>query len=99
MKYHCTPRGLCQFFNAGQIGDNDARFDPIQGNNGNQSLRGRLESPDVNAFLVMDARSLAKMAEELGQTRRRSRGARRPTRWRNGSSIRCTSPRRRCSTT
>ncbi len=69
LKYHCTPRGLCQFFNAGQIGDNDARFDPIQGNNANQSLRGRLESPDVNAFLVMDARSLAKMADELGQTR------------------------------
>jgi hypothetical protein len=69
MKYHCTPRGLCQFFNAGQIGDNDARFDPIQGsNNGNQSLGGRIESPDVNAFLVMDARSLARMADELGRT-------------------------------
>jgi hypothetical protein len=66
-KYHSTPRGLCQFFNAGQIGDNDARFDSIQGNDANQSLRGRLESPDINAFLVIDARSLAKMADELGQ--------------------------------
>jgi hypothetical protein len=67
LKYHCTPRGLCQFFNAGQIGDNDARFDPIQGaNTGNQALSGMLESPDVNAFLVVDARSLAHMAEELG---------------------------------
>ena len=66
-KYHCTPRGLCQFFNAGQIADNDARFDPVQGNDANQSLRGRLESPDINAFLVIDARSLAKMADELGQ--------------------------------
>jgi hypothetical protein len=66
LKYHCTPRGLCQFFNAGQIADNDARFDPIQGNNANQSLLGMLESPDVNAFLVTDARSLAKMADELG---------------------------------
>ena len=67
LKYHSTPRGLGQFFNAGQIGDNDARFDPIQGQNANQALSGRLESPDVNAFLVMDARSLAKMADELGR--------------------------------
>ena len=66
LKYHCTPRGLCQFFNAGQIGDDDARFDPIQGDRANQALSGLLESPDVNAFLVMDARSLAKMADELG---------------------------------
>jgi hypothetical protein len=66
LKYHCTPRGLCQFFNAGQIADNDARFDPIQGNVANQALSGMLESPDVNAFLVMDARALAAMAEELG---------------------------------
>jgi hypothetical protein len=67
LKYHSTPRGLCQFFNAGQIADNDARFDPIQGNNANQALSGRLESPDVNAFLVTDARCLAKMADELGR--------------------------------
>lgn len=66
LKYHCTPRGLCQFFNAGQIGDNDARFDPIQGDLGNQALRGMLESPDINAFLVMDGRALARMAGELG---------------------------------
>jgi hypothetical protein len=66
LKYHSTSRGLCQFFNAGQIGDNDARFDPIQGNRANQALSGMLESPDVNAFLVMDARALARMADELG---------------------------------
>ena len=65
-KYHCSPRGLCQFFNAGQIADNDARFDPIQGDKGNQNLAG-FESPDVNAFLVMDARCLALMAGELGR--------------------------------
>ena len=32
----------------------------------NQALSGLLESPDVNAFLVIDARCLAKMADELG---------------------------------
>ena len=60
-KYHCSPRGLCQFFNAGQIADNDARFDPIQGKQSCQSLQG-FESPDLNAFLVMDTRCLARMA-------------------------------------
>ena len=65
-KYHCSPRGLCQFFNAGQIADNDARFDSIQGTDQYcRSLQG-FESPDLNAFLVMDTRCLALMAEELG---------------------------------
>jgi hypothetical protein len=65
LEYHCTRRGLCQFFNAGQIADNDARFDSIQGNLANQRLSG-FESPDLNAFLVMDGRCLADMADELG---------------------------------
>mgnify|MGYP000944896752 CR=1 FL=1 len=64
-KYHSTPRGLCQFFNAGQIADNDARFDAIQGKRINQPLSG-FESPDINAFLVMDTRCLGQMAKELG---------------------------------
>ena len=42
-KYHASPRGLCQFFNAGQIADNDARFDLIQGTaTGNAPLRLRI---------------------------------------------------------
>ncbi len=64
-KYHCSPRGLCQFFNAGQIADNDVRFDSIQGTQSNQPLMG-FESPDINAFLVMDTRCLAQIAGELG---------------------------------
>jgi putative isomerase len=64
-KYHCSERGLCQFFNAGQIADDDARFDPIQAGSANQDLSG-LESPDLNAYLVMDLKCLAKMAEALG---------------------------------
>lgn len=65
-KYHASPRGLCQFFNAGQIADNDARFDLIQGEgNGNAPLDG-FESPDLNSFLIMDSRCLAAIADELG---------------------------------
>ena len=72
MKYHVSPRGLAQYFNAGQIGDNDARFDRVYNrNNGeehsNEPVSG-FESPDLNAFLVMEMRSLAAMARELGLT-------------------------------
>lgn len=56
---------MCQFFNAGQIADNDVRFDPVQGTRVNQPLQG-FESPDLNAFLVMDTRCLAHIAQELG---------------------------------
>ena len=64
-KYHASPRGLCQFFNAGQVADNDARFDLIQGENAaNQNLRG-FESPDLNAFLVMEMKCLSEMARVL----------------------------------
>jgi len=65
-KYHSSSGGLCQYFNAGQIADNDARFDAIQGTAANQALAG-FESPDVNAFLVMDTRCLARVARELGK--------------------------------
>lgn len=64
-KYHASLRGLCQYFNAGQIADNDARFDPIQGDRANFTLSG-FESPDLNSFLVMDDRCLAAIADELG---------------------------------
>jgi hypothetical protein len=69
MKYHASARGLAQYFNAGQIGDNDARFDRVYNrDNGedhsNEPVSG-FESPDLNAFLVMEMRSLASMAGEL----------------------------------
>lgn len=65
-KYHASPRGLAQFFNAGQIADNDARFDPVYGREqGNEAVAG-FESPDLNAFLVKEMRCLARMAAELG---------------------------------
>ncbi len=70
IKYHSSSRGLVQFFNAGQIGDNDARFDRVYnrdngGEHGNEAVSG-FESPDLNAFLVVEMRSLAHMAAELG---------------------------------
>jgi putative isomerase len=68
-KYHSSSRGLAQFFNAGQIGDNDARFDRVYnrdngGEHGNEPVSG-FESPDLNAFLVVEMRSLALMATDL----------------------------------
>ncbi len=73
MNYHSSARGLAQYFNAGQIGDNDARFDRVYNrDNGeehsNEAVSG-FESPDLNAFLVMEMRSLALMAGELGRSR------------------------------
>jgi hypothetical protein len=64
-KYHSSERGLCKYFNAGQIGDNDARFDPIiPKGQGNLPVYG-FESPDVNAFLVTEMKCLSRMAKEL----------------------------------
>ena len=70
LKYHASSRGLARYFNAGQIADNDARFDRVYNRKGefehnNEPLSG-FESPDLNAFLVMEMRCLARMAEELG---------------------------------
>ncbi len=71
-KYHSSSRGLAQYFNAGQIADNDARFDRVYNRtrgdeHGNEPISG-FESPDLNAFLVMEMRSLARMADELGRS-------------------------------
>jgi len=66
-KYHASARGLAQYYNGGQIGDNDARFDPVYGKEvANIAVHG-LESPDLNSFLVVDMRCLALMARELGR--------------------------------
>jgi len=66
-KYHASPRGLAQFFNAGQIADDDARFDPVYGRRlHNEPLSG-FESPDLNALLTKEMRCLARMADELGK--------------------------------
>ena len=63
--YHSSARGLAQFYNAGQIGDNDPRFDPVYHRpQGNEPVSG-IESPDLNAFFVVEMRCLAHMAEEL----------------------------------
>jgi len=64
LKYHASERGLCRYFNAGQIADNDARFDPIMKGNSNEAVYG-FESPDLNAFLVMEMRCLAEFADAL----------------------------------
>jgi hypothetical protein len=66
-RYHASARGLAQWFNAGQIGDNDARFDRVYGREqGNEPIYG-FDSPDLNAFLVVELRCLAAMAGELGR--------------------------------
>jgi len=64
LKYHASERGLCRYFNAGQIADNDARFDPIMKGNYNEPVYG-FEAPDLNAFLVMEMNCLAEFAGEL----------------------------------
>jgi hypothetical protein len=64
LKYHASERGLCRYFNAGQIADNDARFDPIMKGRSNESVYG-FEAPDLNAFLVMEMNCLAEFAGEL----------------------------------
>jgi putative isomerase len=63
-KYHSSARGLCQYFNAGQIADNDARFDAIQKGGANLNLSG-FESPDLNSFLVMEMNCLSFFANEI----------------------------------
>jgi hypothetical protein len=64
-KYHSSARGLAQFYNAGQIGDNDPRFDPVYNRpQGNEPIYG-IESPDLNAFFVVEMRCLAGMAAAL----------------------------------
>ena len=64
VKYHASERGLCRYFNAGQIADNDARFDPIMKGRSNDAVYG-FESPDLNAFLVMEMNCLAEFAGDL----------------------------------
>lgn len=65
--FHSSPRGFFQWYNGGQIADNDARFDPVYGEErGNEPVSG-LESPDLNALFALNMRILAKMARELGR--------------------------------
>lgn len=65
-KHHSSARGVAQYYNAGQVGDNDVRFDPVYGRKqGNEPLAG-FESPDLSAFFVVEMRCLASMAEQLG---------------------------------
>lgn len=70
MNYHVSPRGLAEYFNAGQIGDNDARFDRVYNRSSGQEHNNEpvsgFESPDLNAFLVVEMRTLALIARELG---------------------------------
>lgn len=65
MKYHSSSRGLPLYYNAGQAGDNDVRWDPVYGRQmGNEPLSG-VEPPDLSAFFVTELRCLAEMAAEL----------------------------------
>jgi hypothetical protein len=67
-KYHSSPRGLPQFYNAGQVADNDVRWDPIYKREiGNEPVGG-VESPDLAAFHVVEMQCLGHMAAELGLT-------------------------------
>ena len=65
-KYHSSPRGLPQFYNAGQVADNDVRWDPVYERElGNEPVAG-VESPDLAAFHVVEMQCLSRMAGELG---------------------------------
>jgi len=66
-RYHSSTRGFCMFYNAGQIGDNDVRFDAVYGRQqGNEAIYG-FESPDLSAFFVVELRCLSHMARALGR--------------------------------
>ena len=66
MKYHSSARSLPLYYNAGQAGDNDVRWDPVYGRKmGNEPLSG-VEPPDLSAFFVTELGCLAKIAAELG---------------------------------
>lgn len=67
-RHHSSPRGLAMWYNGGQIADNDARFDPCFGGEerGNTNFTG-LESPDINAFFVVELDRYARMADVLGK--------------------------------
>jgi glycogen debranching enzyme len=67
-KYHASPRGLAMWYNGAQIADNDARFDPcFEGKErGNENFTG-FESPDINAFFIVELDRYARMAEVLGK--------------------------------
>lgn len=59
-KYHSSPRGFCLWYNSGQIGDNDPRFDPVYNREqGNEPISG-LESPDLSAFQIVQMKCLAR---------------------------------------
>ena len=82
-KYHSSPRGLAEYFNAGQIGDDDARFDRVynrknEREHNNEPVSG-FESPDLNAFLVLEMRSLSMMAQALNQPKEAEEWADRAT--------------------
>jgi len=67
-KYHVSPRGLAMWYNGGQIADNDARFDPCFSGEerGNANFTG-LESPDINAFFVVELDRFARIADVLAK--------------------------------
>jgi hypothetical protein len=65
-RYHSSPRGLSQYYNAAQCGDNDPRWDPMyQREIGNEPVAG-IESPDLNALHTVEMACLGRMAAELG---------------------------------
>ncbi len=63
--YHSSSRGLAKYYNAGQIADNDARFDGLYGEERTNEPVDLIESPDLSAFMVVEMRSLAQMANAL----------------------------------
>jgi len=70
-KYHSSPRGLLMYSNAGEIADNDARWDPAFGGKpitygmSTPPLKG-IESPDLSAFVYNEMKYLGLIAGELG---------------------------------
>jgi len=66
--YHASARGIAKYYNAGQIADNDARFDALYGEERSNQPVDRIESPDLSSFMVVEMIALSNMAEALGKT-------------------------------
>lgn len=63
--YHSRPNGICYIYNSALGSDDDARFDYCMKGKYNQPVHG-IDSPDINALLVVELRALANMQEVLG---------------------------------
>lgn len=65
-RYYCRDYGACFIYSSALGNDNDVRYDYCMKGLYNQSVHG-IDSPDINAFLVVELRALANMYEVLNR--------------------------------